>query len=90
MSHLYKRYLDGDKPLGPPWFTEIWHRLNELNELVKLYQAKFYTYEGYYELLQELDVFRPEIKIPKNTEGGSESSDELSDSAENDSPDSDD
>ncbi len=64
--------------------------MNKLNDLVKLYQEKFYTYDGYYELLQDLDFFRPDIKVISSEKGTSDSSEEISDSAANDSPDSED
>lgn len=86
MSQLYKRFLDGEEPFAPPKNIEYLKRFKKLEDLEKLHIENYYTFEGYYELLQELDIFRPDAKTVKLID---ESSDEFSDSVNNDSPDTD-
>ena len=83
---MYKRFIDGEKPFAPDKNSEPFKRFQKLDELEQLFIDNYYTFEGYYELLQELDIFRPEAKIVKFID---ESSDEVSDSIDNESPDTD-
>ena len=82
---LYKRAIYGDRPYVNRKNFELLAKLEELNKFTCLHKQELLYFESFYENVLELFIFVPE---EKSSEKISDSSEELSDSIANDSPDS--
>ena len=82
---LYKRAIYGDKPYVNRKNFELLAKLDELNKFTSLHKQQLLYFESFYENVLELFIFAPDEKSPEKM---SDSSEELSDSIANDSPDS--